>query len=113
MLTSAIFIFVIAAAFGLMLITRVFRGTPRPMGIIIGHGIFAATGLMLVLIYVIQNAEKSPMLSLIIFGVAALGGFLMLFIDISGKTIPKGVAIIHALAAVTGLILLVLFVMGM
>lgn len=110
MLIGAIILFVLAAIFGFILITKVFRNSPRPMGAILAHGLIAASGLVLVLIYVIKNAEKSPMTSLILFVVAALGGFIMFGLDMSKKNVPKGLALIHAGAAVAGLILLILFV---
>jgi hypothetical protein len=112
MLIFAVALFVLAAIFGLILITKVFKGVPRPNKIILAHGLFAATGLVLVLIYVLQNAERSPVASLIVFAIAALGGFLMFGLDMSKKPVPKGLAVVHASAAVIGLILLIVFILG-
>jgi hypothetical protein len=110
MLTGAIILFVLAAIFGLIIITKVFQNTPRPMGAILAHGAIAATGLILVLVYVVKNAEKSPVASLVVFAIAAVGGFIMFGMDMSKKPVPKGLAVIHAGAAAIGLILLILFV---
>jgi hypothetical protein len=110
MLKIAIILFVIAAVFGLILIAKVFTNKETPKGAVIAHGLFAATALALVAYYVFTNAQKSPLTSLIVFLIAALGGFAMLALDLSKKAIPKGLAAIHALAAVIGLVLLLVFV---
>jgi hypothetical protein len=112
MLTGAIILFILAAIFGLVLITKVFKDSPRPIIVILVHGVLAAVGLLLVLIYVVKNAEKSPFESLIVFAIAALGGFIMFGMDMSKKPVPKGIAVVHAAAAAVGLILLVMFVYG-
>jgi hypothetical protein len=112
MLIFAVALFIFAAIFGLVLISKVFKGVPRPNKIILAHGLFAATALVLVLTYVLQNAERSPVASLIVFAIAALGGFLMFGLEMSKKPIPKGIAIVHAGAAVAGLLLLIVFMLG-
>ena len=109
-LLIAILLFILAAIFGLVLITKVFQNSPRPIGAIIAHGLIAAAGLVLVFICVLRNYEKSPVASFILFLVAALGGFIMFGRDMSKKPIPKGLALIHAGAAAVGLLLLILFV---
>lgn len=112
MLITAIVLFVIAAFFGLILLKSVLRNQPTPKPAVFAHGLIAAAGLVLLLYYVITHAEKLPIASLIVFVIAALGGFVMFFMDMSKKPIPKGIALIHAAAAVIGLVLLLLFTFG-
>ncbi|MFO7448400.1 MAG: hypothetical protein R6W90_18730 [Ignavibacteriaceae bacterium] len=100
MLAISVIMFAIAAALGLVLITAILKNKKPTRGAVIGHGLFAATGLTLVIIYTINNPDNSPDISLVLLIVAALGGFILLARDLSGKPGLKGLAVIHASAAV-------------
>lgn len=104
---TAIAIFGLAAIFGMYLISLVLRDKPTPKGVAIIHGLFAALGLVLLIVYSIGNTP-APIESLVIFCVAALGGFILFYKDITGK-IPKWLAIVHGLAAVTAYVFLLIF----
>jgi hypothetical protein len=112
LLTIAIVLFALAAVFGLIVLLKVLKGEATPKPAVFIHGLIAASALALVLYYVVTHAEKSPMASLVVFLIAALGGFFMFFMDMSKRPVPKGVALIHAGAAVVGLVLLIAFVAG-
>jgi hypothetical protein len=112
MLLIAIIVFATAAVFGLIVLLSVLKNKATPKPAVFIHGLLAATALGIVAYYVIINGKDSPVYSLIVFLVAALGGFVMLARDLTGKSIPKGLAFIHAGAAVIGLLLLVLFVIS-
>jgi hypothetical protein len=112
MLLTAIILFALAAVFGLILLTSVLKNQKTSKPAVYIHGLLAASGLAIVAYYVIKNADNAPLLSLIIFLVAAAGGFIMFGRDMTNKSIPKGLAFIHAGAAVIGLLLLILFVVG-
>ena len=104
---TAIAVFGLAAILGMYLISLVFRDKATPKGVAIIHGLFAALGLVLLIIYCIGNTP-APIESLVIFCIAALGGFVLFYKDLTGK-IPKWLAVVHGLAAVTGYVLLLIF----
>jgi hypothetical protein len=108
MLYTLISIFALAAILGMVLISHVLRDKETPKGVVIGHGLFAAIALVLLLVYVFEN-KPGPVESAVLFVIAALGGFIMLSRDLSGKKIPKWLAVVHGLLAVTGFIFLLLF----
>jgi hypothetical protein len=101
-------LFALAAIFGMVLISYVLRSKETPKGVMIAHGLFAATALVLLASYVFGN-QPSPTESLILFVIAALGGFIMVARDLTGKSIPKWLAVVHGLVAVSGFIMLLIF----
>jgi hypothetical protein len=110
MLYLIIGLFALAAVMGLVIAVAIFNkkpSTPKPA--VIAHGIFGATALVLLLYFVMQNPDNSPKTSLILFVIAALGGFFLLYNDLKKKPGPFSVVIIHALIAVTGFVLLLAF----
>jgi len=108
MLYTIIAFFALAAIMGLALLSYVLRSKETSKPVMIMHGLFAATGLVLLLIYTFGD---SPGLieSVILFVIAALGGFVMVGRDLTGKPIPKWLAIVHGLIAVIGFITLLIF----
>ncbi len=111
MLTTAIVLFALAAIAGITLLTFVLRTKQTPRSVMVIHGLLAAIALLLVILIVAKGASPSPDASMIIFIIAALGGFTLLTIDLMKKTLPKWLAVIHALVAVLGFILLLIFVL--
>ena len=111
MLYTIIALFALAAILGATLLTFVLRGKETPKGLAIVHGLFAATALVLLLTYVFGN-KPGPVESAVLFVIAALGGFIMIARDLSGKTIPKWLAIVHGLIAVTGFVFLLVFMLN-
>lgn len=112
MLTIAIFLFVIAAAFGVILLTRVLgnKTTPKPVALI--HGTLAVMALLITITYYVTGHHSTLVLtSIILFALAAVGGVIMFTLDISNKQIPKVIAVIHPLVAVTALVLLVVHIL--
>jgi len=110
MLTAIIILFSLAAIFGLTLLTFVLRGKETPKGIVFLHGPIAATALILLIIYVVNNTV-SPVPSMVLFIIAAIGGVILVIRDFTRKSVPKSLAVVHGLIAVTGLILLIMFVL--
>ena len=72
------------------------------------HGLLAATGLGFLISYVYGN-QPGPMEALVLFIVAALGGFIMAIRDLAGKTVPKWLAVVHGLVAVVGYVFLLVY----
>jgi hypothetical protein len=111
--TLAIVLFAVAALLGAALATKVLKERPVSLGLAALHGIFAASGLV-VLILVVMNAAEAGLgkWSLGIFVVAALGGFTLLSFQLRKKSLPIPLVVVHALAAVTAFALLLVWVLG-
>ncbi len=113
MLIAAIILFIIAALFGLIILTGLLQDRPSHKKVVFLHGIIAASALLLVIVYMFLNAAVSPLLitSLILFLLAALGGLTLFIIDMRGGVIPKLLAVLHPLIALAGLVSLVIYVL--
>ena len=108
MLYTTIALFALAAILGMILLSYVLRSKETPTGLMIGHGLFAVAGLVLLLNYTFTNTP-GPMESTILFLIAALGGIIVMIRDVTKKPIPKWLAVVHGLVAVTGFIFLLVF----
>lgn len=108
MLIIAIIFFALAALLGLFLLTYVLQGKETPKGVAFTHGPLAVIGLILLIIYAILYSP-SPIVSIIVFVLAALGGLMMIFRDLTGKSVPKWMAAGHGIVAVIGFISLLIF----
>lgn len=110
MLIFAIALFILAAVFGLFALLAILKNQPTPKPAVFAHGAIAAIALILVIAYSVGSTGPSPMASLVIFIIAALGGFFLFALDWQKKPIPKPLALVHPIAAVIALILLIAFV---
>ena len=106
----ALVLFGLAALGGLVLATQRLRGAPQPaLPVALVHGAAAAAGLVALIIAVIDGAVPPiARTALIVFLVAALGGFFLFAQHMQKKPLPIPVMIVHALVAVTGFVLLLL-----
>lgn len=112
MLNIAVIVFAIAAVGGLVLAMHVLREKFAPWALSILHALLGATGLVLLLVAVLQGLGGSLALaSLGTFVVAALGGFFLASFHLRKKLAPKGIVVLHALLAVTGFGLLLVVVL--
>ena len=107
-MTIAAVLFGIAALGGVVM--AVMRLTGRelpPMAIALVHGLFAASGLIALLVAVIGvNAPTSARIALGGFVVAALGGFALFSFHLRQKALPVPLVIVHGLVAVISFVLL-------
>lgn len=110
MLMGALGCFILAIMLGIYLLSQVLRQKPIPKAIAMTHGLFAATGLVLLTIYTFYHAS-SPWVSLIILIFVAIGGLLMMYKGITGKSIPVWLALGHGMAAIIGVVTLVIFIL--
>ena len=103
--------FCLGASIGLYLISRVFRRLPRQNGIMMVHGLFAAVGMGSLFYYsAFEPSFDIPYASIFFFVLAIFGGVLMVMWDkIMNRKLPRGIPIAHAASAITGIVLLVLF----
>jgi hypothetical protein len=111
MLITAIIFFALAALLGFYLLTFILQNKETPKGVAFTHGPLAAIGLIMLLIYAMLY-RPIPIVSIVIFVLAALGGFMLMYRDITGKSVPKWMAIGHGLAAIAGFIFLLIFTLG-
>lgn len=105
---AAVGLFALGAVTGLYLAVQHFRGQALSLGAALTHGALGAAGLV-VLALALKAAGFAGLgvVSLGIFVLAALGGFLLFSFHLRGKKLPSAVVVIHALAAVTAFVLLV------
>ena len=103
-----IVLFAVGAIVGTYLLSLILRkkGTPKFASFI--HGAFVATALGLLIYYSFQNSP-GPIESIVLFIIAALGGLILVFRDITGKSLPSWLAIGHGLVAIAGFIFLLVY----
>jgi hypothetical protein len=107
MLVDAIVLFAIAAIGGLTMAVMHFRGATPPRAVLAAlHGLFAAAGLVILLLAVVHGATGSPGIALVLFLIAALGGFTLLSFHLRGRPLPNGLIVGHAVIAVAGFLVL-------
>lgn len=100
-------LFAAAALGGLYLANSYFRGGAMSGSVAVIHGVAAATGLVLLLSAVLfGNANGISTAALVVFVVAALGGFVLASFHLRGQRHPGGLVIGHALIAVIGFLIL-------
>lgn len=96
-----------AAVFGITLLIPVLQGKTPNRTFVFIHGGIAAVALVMLLLQYTKEGNTVPQVSLILFVAAALGGFVLFARDLQKKPLPKGLALIHAAAAVAAFLLLV------
>src|SRR4051812_4829416 len=101
---TSIALFAVTAVLGLAILIRWLTKKNASRGVVYSHGIVAATALLLVVLFSIQNPDHFPKLSLVLFIVSALAGFYMFFRDLNHKMSPMGLAVVHALVSVAAFI---------
>jgi hypothetical protein len=107
---AALTVFGMAALGGIYLLSLVLRDKQTPKLVAAIHGLFAVSGLILLIVYCTKY-NPGPGLSIGIFVVAALGGFVLIYKDLTEKKVPKWLGIVHGLTALTGYIILLVFAM--
>jgi len=110
MLMTALGFFLSAAVLGIYLLSMVLGAKPIPKTVAIIHGIFAVTGLLLLIAYPFYF-HPAPILSMILFVFAALGGAAMAYKGITGKAVPAWMAMGHGTVAIIGVATLVVFIL--
>lgn len=106
MLFYALLSFAAAAVGGLVLAASVLRGKLPPWALSLVHAALGALGLVLTLFAVLEGAGGTAQLALIILVITALGGFSLASFHLRNRPGPKSFVVIHALAAVTGVLVL-------
>jgi len=108
---STITIFGLTALLGMYLLSMILRGKTTPKGVSMMHGLLAVTALILLFVYAGLH-PPGPIASIIVFCMAATGGIVLIYRDVTEKPIPKWLGIGHGLLAITGFVLLILFALN-
>src|ERR1700690_1429117 len=102
MLYVSIMLFLNAALTGLIMVVGIFRGAKPWMPLALGHGVLAATGLVLALLVAIASDVAAIKYGVAVLVLTALGGFFLPSFHLRGKPHPWVVVALHALPAVGG-----------
>jgi len=108
MLINALILFAVAAVGGLTMAIMHFRGStpPRPL-LAAAHGVFAAAGLVVLLLAVMKiGTGGGAGIALGLFVLAALGGFTLLSFHLRGRALPNALVAAHGLLAVAAFVVL-------
>lgn len=110
MVIAAIVLFIIAAIFGLVVLTAVLKNEPTPKLAVFIHGPLAAIALIIIIVYAfMSNVQPLLLTSIILFILAALGGLTLFTIDMKKRPIPKTLAVLHPILAVAALVILIIY----
>ena len=90
---------------GMVALAKVLKGEKPARAVVLLHGLFAAVVVVLLALDY-YNGNSAVGLSLVLYIAAAVGGYYLLFKDLTGKVIPKGMAVGHALIAVASTVIL-------
>jgi len=103
-------LFGIAALGGIaMAIMRLSGKELPPMALALVHGLFAAAGLITLLVTVIgANVSTQSEIALAGFVLAALGGFFLFSYHLRGKALPVPIVLVHGVVAVISFVLLLM-----
>lgn len=110
MLVVAITLFIFAAFFGLIILTSILKNQPTPKPAVFIHGGIALIALVATVTYIVAgHADTLVLTGLGLLLLAALGGLTLLVVDLSNKPIPKLLALLHPLFAISGVIVLIIY----
>jgi hypothetical protein len=101
-------LFSVGGLFGMYLITLVLEKKTTPKYVIMIHAVFVIIALCLLIYY---SAVNAPGLieCVVLFVMAAIAGFAMVMHDKTGEKFPRWLAVTHALFAISGFVVLLLY----
>lgn len=102
MLYASVVLFLYAALSGLVMAVGIFRGAKLWAPLALGHGVLAATALVLALLVAIATGGDAIKYGVSALILAALGGIFLLSFRLRGKPHPWVAVVLHALLAVGG-----------
>jgi hypothetical protein len=109
MLTWTIILFAVAAVGGVTLAALRLRERPLPMPLALVHGAVAAIALVMLLVVALGPAGTGLARgALVVFVIAALGGFYLFSFHVRGRKLPIPVVVIHGLVAVAAFVTLLI-----
>ncbi|MES2218324.1 MAG: hypothetical protein V4501_07925 [Pseudomonadota bacterium] len=110
MLVFAIVLFLFAAMLGVVLLLSILKNHKTNKALAVLHGSLGGFGLLVALTYLaIGTITPLYLIAIGILLVAICLGFILFGIDISNLRIPKWLALLHPLFAVTGVVVLIVY----
>ena len=107
LLIIAALLFALGALGGLVMAVLSFKNRPIPVALAAGHGLLAATGLVLLIVGALTGVGgNTARIALAVLVIAALGGFYLLSFHVRKQQHPRAVIVVHALVAVVGFLCL-------
>lgn len=108
-MTLALALFGIAALGGITLAALRLTNRPLPMPLALAHGLLAACGLAALALAVVNGgAPGGARTALLIFLVAALGGFTLFALHLKKRALPVPLVLVHGVVAVVAFVILAL-----
>jgi hypothetical protein len=115
-MTVAAVLFGIAALGGVVMAVMRFGGREfPPMALAVVHGLLAASGLVTLLLAVVNTtASTIAVVALVGFVIAALGGFLLFSYHLRRQALPINYVVVHGIGAVVSfaILLAAIFTLG-
>jgi hypothetical protein len=111
-LVLAAVLFGLTALGGAGLLLLRLRGGNPPMGLAAVHGLAATASLVTLVVAVVGGARGAAVWALILFCVAALGGFFLLSFHLRQRLLPVGVIFVHGTVAFAGYVCLLVAAFG-
>jgi hypothetical protein len=111
MFIAAILFFALAAIGGLGLAYLHWNGKNAPIPLALAHGALAVIGVILLLLGLgSAHGSNLPIVSLIIFILAAIGGIILFSTHMKSRPLPRPLIAGHGALAVTAFLILLIFV---
>lgn len=111
MFTAAIIFFALAAIGGVILAYLHWTGKTAPIPFALAHGALAVIGVILLLLGLGDSQGSNlPIISLIIFVLAAIGGIILFSTHMKSRPLPRGLIVGHGALAVIAFVILLIFV---
>ena len=113
-MTIAAILFALAALGGVVMALMRFSGRDYPpAALAVVHGLAAAAGLVALIVVVFGTGVATlGKIALVLFLVAAIGGFVLVSYHMKRQPLPKSYIVIHGLVAVTAFVLLIAALMS-
>jgi hypothetical protein len=108
MLILSLVLFGLAAVLGITVAVALFAKRPTSKPVAVAHGLAGAAGLVVLLITASRQPNHLLSIALILLVIAALGGIILFANDLRARPGPNALVVIHALAAVTAVVLVAL-----
>ncbi len=112
--TYALLAFAVAALGGVTLayFRIVKQSLSLPLPLALAHGLFAATGLILLILGLAKTGGTGLTVALAVFLLAALGGFTLFSFQLRSRPLPILLVLIHGVAAVIAFGILLVVTVG-
>lgn len=106
-------LFAIAAALGVAAAQPALKGKSPPIVIALLHGAAGASGLVALAITALRpSASMLSRVSLLLFVIVALGGFILISRHLRKQALPSSIIVVHGGAAIVAFLLLALTTVG-